>query len=85
MGGRGDEGREGGRAGDHTPAAAVPFLLLGIEDVFEVAREELREDLIRVEGVGSAVLLVEDLSEGLATGPVGDGGPGNININTSTL
>ena len=57
------------------PAAAVPFGLLGVEDVLQVAREELREDLVWVEGVGSAVLLVQDLRQSLATRPVGDSRP----------
>lgn len=71
---------DGRREGGHTPAATVPLLLLGVEDVLKVAREELRENLVRVKGVGPAVLLVEDLGEGLAAGPVGDGGPVNIEI-----
>lgn len=43
------------------PAAAVPLGLFGVEDVLEVAREELRENLVRVQWVGPAVLLVQNL------------------------
>lgn len=59
-----------------SPAASVPLLLLGVEDVLQVAREELREDLVGVERARPAVLLVQDLGEGLASGPVGDRRPG---------
>lgn len=58
-----------------SPAAAVPLLLLGVEDVLEIAREELGEDLVGVEGVGPTILLVQDLGQGLAASPVGNRGP----------
>lgn len=57
------------------PAAAVPLGLLGVEYVLQVAREEFRENLVRVEGAGPTILLVQDLRQSLAARPVRDGRP----------
>lgn len=57
------------------PAAAVPLGLLRVKDVLQVAREEFREDLVRVKGAGTAVLLVQDLRQSLTASPVRDGRP----------
>ena len=38
------------------PAAAIPLRLLGVEDMLQVAGEELREDFVGIEGVRPTVL-----------------------------
>lgn len=59
------------KTGRNSRAPAVPFFLFGIEDVLQVACEEIHEDVVGIHGRITPELPLESLGHGLAPCPLG--------------